>query len=336
MRGNGISRLRPVRAQWFALGAVLSVSVACCVSPGAAELQYPTKPVRLIVPFAPGGGLDVAVRPIAQELSQRLGQQFVVDNRGGAGGILGTELGAHAIPDGYTLLAGSVSVSSLPALYKKLSFDPVMDFAPISIAISSAYVLLVHPSVPAASVKDLIALAKKTPGKLHFGSAGRGSTIHLAGEMFRTMAKIDIVHVPYKGAGPAMMDLVGGQIQLMFGATVATMPMVKAGKLKALGVSTPKRTASVPDTPTIAESGLPEYEVSGWYGFLAPAGTPKPIVAKLYSEIKKVLDTSVMKERLEAQGLDPIGLSPEESARFLRADTERWSRVIREAGIPKE
>lgn len=326
-------RNREPAARWIALAAAgLLLSGTAC----AAEATYPIKPVRLIVPFAPGGGLDVVIRPVAVELSQRLGQQFVVDNRGGAGGILGTEMAARAVPDGYTLLGGSVGLAALPALYHKLSFDPVKDFAPISIAISGAYALLVHPSVPVSSVKELIALAQKTPGKLHYASAGKGSTIHLAGEMFRTMAKVDIVHVPYKGAGPAMLDLVGGHVQLMFGALVATLPMTKAGKLRALAVSTSKRSALMPDTPTIIEAGLPDYQVSGWYGLLAPKGTPKPIVTRLHSEVSEILRSPGMKERLDAQGLEAISLSPDESARFLKTDTERWTRVIREAGIPKE
>lgn len=331
-------RLAQTTAGMQRLFGMALIAFTCCFTLPllAATTDYPNKPIRLIVPFAPGGGFDVALRPLAHELSQRLEQQLVVDNRGGAGGIVGTEIAARAIPDGYTLLGGSVGLASLPGLYKKLPFDPIRDFAPITIAVTSAYFLLVHPAVPAASLKDLIALAKKTPGQIHFASAGKGSTVHLAGEMLRTMAKIDIVHVAYKGSGPALTALAGGEIQLMFAPTGAALPLIKAGKLKAIGISSPKRSAMAPATPTLAEAGLPGYEVSGWYGLLAPAGTPRPIISKLYAETKKVLETEAMRNRLGANSLEPLGLSPEESARFIATDTTRWARVIRDAGMAKE
>lgn len=312
-------------------------AVSCFVSPAwGAPAEYPTKPIRLIVPFAPGGGLDVALRLLAPDLSQALGQQLVIDNRPGAGGLVGAEIGARALPDGYTLLGGSTSISSLPGLHKKLPFDPITDFAAITIAMTSTYYLLVHPSVAAASVKDLVALAKRTPGKLHYGSAGTGSTIHLAGEMLRTMAQIDLVHVPYRGAGPATSALVGGQIHLMFAPIGTSSPLVKAGKLRALAVTAPKRSALAPDTPTVAEAGLTGYQVSGWYGLLAPAGTPKRVISKLYTQTKQVLNTDAMKARLSANSIESLALSPDESFRFIKADTARWSSAIRDAGIPKE
>lgn len=316
--------------------ALIAFTCSLAVPLIAAASDYPNRPIRLIVPFAPGGGFDVALRPVAHDLAQRLGQPIVVDNRGGAGGIVGTEIAARAVPDGYTLFGGSVGLSALPALHKKLPFDPLRDFTPITIAVTSAYFLLVHPALPVASLKDLIALAKKTPGQVNFGSAGTGSTVHLAGEMLKSMAEIDIVHVAYKGAGPALTALAGGQIQLMFAPTGAALPLIKAGKLKAIGISSRTRSATAPATPTLAEAGLPGYEVSGWYGLLAPAGTPRPVINQLYAETKKVLETEAMRSRHEANSLEPFGLSPEASAQFIKTDTVRWARVIRDAGIAKE
>jgi tripartite-type tricarboxylate transporter receptor subunit TctC len=302
---------------------------------GAAQL-YPTKPVRLIVPYAPGGGVDGAGRLMAQELSSRVGQQFVIDNRGGAGGIVGLDIAAHSTPDGYTLLVGSVGLASLPGLYKRLPFDPLRDFTAITIAFSGTYIFAINPSLPPHSLKELIALAKASPGKFNFGSSGAGSTIHLAGEMLKNAAQIDIVHVPYKSAGLAMSDLIAGQIQMMFAPVLVLQPMVKAGKLRALGVTSPQRSSLAPEIPTISEAGVPGFEVSGWYGLLAPAGTPRAAVNRIYAEIKKSLDSEAMKERLKSQGLEPLGLPPEQSATFLKEDIARWSRVIREAGLKQE
>jgi tripartite-type tricarboxylate transporter receptor subunit TctC len=301
-----------------------------------AEAAYPARPVRLIVPYAPGGAVDNLGRLMALDLSPRLGQQIVVDNRAGGGGIVGMEIAARAAPDGYTLLVGSVGVASLPGLHRKLPFDPVADFAPVTISITGTYLLGVNPSLAAASVKDLIALARQSPGKLNFGSSGAGSTIHLAGEMLKSMARIEIVHVPYKSAGLAMTDVIAGNIQMMFAPVVVMQPMAKAGKVKALGVTSSRRSALAPDIPTIAEAGVPGFEVSGWYGLLAPAATPRPIVNRLYAESKRGLEAAPMRERLKGQGLEVINLSPEQSARFLKEDIARWSRVIRESGIKAE
>jgi tripartite-type tricarboxylate transporter receptor subunit TctC len=316
---------------------VFLMRCGCFVLPLVAAAQnYPVKPVRLVVPFAPGGGFEVGLRPLAQELSQRLEQPVVVDNRGGAGGIVGAEIVARAVPDGYTILGGSVSLASLPGLYKKLPFDPIRDFAPITVAVTSAYFLLVHPSAQMTSLKELIALSKQSPGQLRMGSAGNGSTIHLAGEMLKSMAGIDIVQITYKGSGPAMTALVGNEVQLMFAPTGTSLPLVTAGKLRAIAVTSVKRWSVTPQIPTLAEGGLPGYEVSGWYGLLAPAGTPRSVVDKLYAETKKALEADWIRSRLSASSLEPLGLSPEESARFIKADTARWSRVIRDAGIVKE
>jgi tripartite-type tricarboxylate transporter receptor subunit TctC len=320
-----------------AAGAVWAALALCHPLAGsAADGAYPAKPVRLIVPYAPGGGVDGVGRLMAQELAQRVGQQIVIDNRGGAGGIVGTDIAAHSAPDGYTLLVGSVGLASMPGLYKKLPFDPVRDFTPITIAISGTYLFAVNPALPAGSMKELIALARTAPGKLNFGSAGTGSTIHLAGEMLKSAARIEIVHVPYKSAGLAMTDLIAGQIQMMFAPVLVLQPMVKAGKLRALGVTSAQRSALAPDIPTLSESALPGFEVSGWYGLLAPAATPRPVVERIYTELKKGVESEPMKERLKSQGLEPLGMSPQQSERFLKEDIARWSRVIRDAGLKQE
>ncbi len=329
--------MKNISAEWSVFAcAALTAALLHAPHAFAAEAAYPTKPVRLIVPYAPGGAVDNVGRLLAQDIATRLGEQFVVDNRGGGGGIIGIEIAAHSVPDGYTLLVGSVAVASMPGLYKKLPFDPVRDFAPITVAITGTYLLAVNPGVPANSLKELIALARTNPGKLNFGSSGTGSTIHLAGEMLKSMAKINIVHVPYKSAGLAMTDVIGGQVQMLFGPILVVQPMVKAGKLRALGVTSPQRSALAPDLPTIAEAGVPGFEVSGWYGLLAPAATAPTIINRIYVETKKGLDSDAMKARLRSQGLEPLGLSPGQSAKFVREDIGRWSQIIREAGIAPE
>jgi tripartite-type tricarboxylate transporter receptor subunit TctC len=318
------------------LRIALAAAVLHAPHASAAEPAYPTKPLRLIVPYAPGGGVDGVGRLMAQDIAPRLGQQIVIDNRGGGGGIIGLDIAAHSAPDGYTLLVGSVALTSMPGLHKKLTFDPIRDFAPITISVTGTYLLAVNLGLPAESVKELIALARTNPGKLNFGSSGGGSTIHLAGEMLKSMAKIDIVHVPYKSAGLAMTDMIGGHIQIMFAPVLVLLPMAKAGKIRALGVTSARRSALVPDIPTIAEAGVPGFEVSGWYGLLAPAATPWAIVNRIYAAAMKGLESDAMKERLKSQGLEPLGLSPEQSSKFLKEDIARWSRVIREAGIHQE
>ena len=323
-------RLAPLLQGWIGLWGLFALPLL------AATPDYPSRPVRLVVPFAPGGGFEVGLRPLAQELSARLEQPVVVDNRGGAGGIVGTEIVARALPDGYTLLGGSVSLASLPGLNKNLPFDPIKDFEPITIAVTSAYFLLLNAAVQVNSVKELIALSKQTPGRLRIGSAGNGSTIHLAGEMFKSMAGIDITLISYKGSGPAMTALLGNEIQLLFAPTGTSLPQVNAGKVRAIGISSIKRWKVMPGIPTLAESGLPGFEVSGWYGLLAPAKTPRPVIDKLYAESRKALDTDSMRERLSANSLEPLALTPEQSAQFIKADIARWSRVIREANIVKE
>jgi tripartite-type tricarboxylate transporter receptor subunit TctC len=306
---------------------------AACVN--AAD-SFPDKPVRLIVPFAAGGGGDGAARPLAQVLSARLREQIVVDNRGGAGGVIGIESAANASPDGHTLLLSTAGFAALPALHRNLPFDPVRDFTGVIVAESGIYVLVVNPSSSITTVKGLIAYAKANPGKFDFASAGVGSTIHLAGELFKSMAGIDMVHVPYKGAGPAITDVIGGQVQTMFASALNALPMIRAGKLRALAVTSARRSALAPELPTLAESGVPGFEATGWYGLAAPARTPKSIVQKLNIAANEALRAPGFVEMLKAQGLEPVGGTPEAATALIRSDVTRWTRLIRDAGIKQQ
>ncbi len=330
-------QVRKETPRWMALhfwrAAVWTASLIAGVAQGAA---YPDKPVRLIVPFAAGGGLDGAARLVAQGLSERLGQQIVIDNRGGAGGIIGMELAARAAPDGYTLLMSHVGLTAMPGLHKKLPFDPVRDYEAVIVAVSGLYALVVTNSLPVRSVQELIAHAKAHPGRLTFASAGTGSTIHLAGELFQRTAGIEIVHVPYKGAGPALTDVISGQVPMMFGTALNVLPLARSARLRALAVTSPRRSALFPELPTVAESGLPGYEVVGWYGLAAPALTPKAIVARLNADTNRALQAPDVIERLRGQGLEPVGGTPEKAAALIRTDVARWSKLIREAGIKSE
>ena len=315
------------------LCTVVYVASAFAAGHSQAQQAYPTKPIRMICPFPPGGTTDVVARLVAQKLTEAWGQQVVVDNRPGAGGIIGTEIVAKAAPDGYTVLLGSITTHAVnPALYKKLNFDPVKDFAPVSLVVSSPQLLAVHPSVAAKSVKELIALAKAKPGQLNYASAGTGTSPHLTFELFKSMAGIDVVHVPYKGTGPAITDLIGGQVQMMITGVVALMPHVKSGKLRGLGVTSAKRVAALPDLPTIVESGIPGFDVSSWFGVFLPGGTPKPIVAKMNAEIRKILEVPEVRQRLIGQGADPASNTPEEFAAYVNAEMARWGKVVRDTG----
>lgn len=297
---------------------------------------YPVRPIRMIVAYPPGGGTDIVGRMMAQKLGENLGQTVVVDNRGGATGNIGTELAARATPDGYTLLMGNVAPNAINvSLFKKLPFDPVKDFAPVSLVAVTPNILVVPPSFPVKTVKDLIALAKSKPGALNFPSAGIGSSSHLAGEMLKSMAGIDMVHVPYKGGGPALIALLSGQVQLMFATLPAAMPHVKSGKLRPVAVTTAHRSLALPELPTIAESGVPGYEAATWYGLLAPAGTPKAIVGRLHAEIVKILATDT-RQQLVAQGFEPVGNTPAEFAAYIKSEITKWGKVIRDAGIKPE
>jgi tripartite-type tricarboxylate transporter receptor subunit TctC len=297
--------------------------------------QYPTKPVRIIVPFAPGGGSDFIGRFIAQKLTERLGQQFIVDNRPGAGGNLGAELALKSPADGYTLLliAGSYTVN--PSLYK-LPFDSGNDISPIIQLSQGPFVVAVHPSVPAKTLKEFMDLAKKQPDKFSYASAGQGSITHLASELFLDMAGLKIVHVPYKGTGPALNDSIAGNVQLIFGSVSTTIQHIKSGRLRGLAVTTSKRISAVPELPTVAEAGVPGYDVILWHGLVGPKGIPKPIVDRLNSEAAQILKSKAMEELLAADGVTPAGGTPEQFQALIKSDIERWRKVVQRAGIKVE
>ncbi len=302
-----------------------------------AAQDYPGKPVRMIVPFAAGGGTDFVARIVGQKLHETLGQPLVIDNRGGAGGAIGTELVAKAAPDGHTLLLGSAGPLAIqPGLSARLGYDPVRDFAPITLVTSMPFVLVAHPSLPVKNARELIALARAKPGQLNFGSSGSGATTHLATELLKMLAKIDAVHVPYKGVAPALADLMAGQVHFMSGDLNTVLPPVKAGRLRALAVTGAKRSPLVPDLPTIAESGVPGYAASGWFGVLAPAATPRNIIARLNALIVQGIATTDTRERLAALGGEVVGNTPEEFAAYLRDDLAKWTKLIRVIGLKSE
>ena len=295
--------------------------------------SYPSRSIRFVVPYVPGGGVDFVGRTVAQKLSEAWGNPVVVENRPGGGTNIGSEVVAHAAPDGYTLLVAGVPNSANMALYQKLPYDVVKDFAPVILIDTAPNILAVHPSVPVKSVKELIALAKVRRGVLTYGSAGIGSSNHLSGELFRVMAGIEIIHVAYKGGGAAITDLLAGQISMYFGTTPSTLPFVQSGKLRALGVTTAKRTVAAPELPTIAESGLPGYEQSAWHGLLAPAGTPDAVIAKLNAEVNRLIRTPDVGERFKVQGIDLIGGTPADFAAFIRQDVAKYAKLVKTAGI---
>ncbi len=296
--------------------------------------QYPTKPIHLIVPFPPGGGNDTVARAIALQISPELGQPVVIDNRPGAGGSVGAELAAKAPPDGYTLfLAGVGSHVVNPNLHAKLPYDPVKDFAPVTLIASAPSVLVVNPSVPARNIAEFTAYARANPGKLNYASNGNGSAAQLAAAMYESMAGVKMVHVPYKGIAPALTDLLGGEVQLMFGTVVALVPHIQSGKLRALAVTGKKRSPLIPDVPTLRESGLPEYEAGSWYGIEAPAGTPRPIIDQLNALIVKALRQPEVAKRLAAEGAEVVGSTPEEFGAHIRSELARVEKVVRAAGI---
>jgi tripartite-type tricarboxylate transporter receptor subunit TctC len=315
------------------LAAAALALIACAF---AMAQDYPSKAVRIIVPFAPGGGTDLSARIIAQKLGESLGANFVVDNRPGAAGIVGTEMIAKSKPDGYTLLVVSSSHAINPAMYPKLPYDTVRDFAPISLLLSGPTLLVAHPSLPAKNARELIALAKSKPGTLTFASAGHGTPPHMAGELFKSMARIDVVHIPYKGNGPAYTDLMAGQVSLMFPNIATAIQYVKGGRMRALGVGSRQRSAIAPEIPTIAESGLPGYEMGSWFGLLAPAGTPITIVTRLQQEIARIFKQADVREKLFAQGVEPVGGTPQEFTAFLNVEFAQWAKVIKSSGLKPE
>jgi tripartite-type tricarboxylate transporter receptor subunit TctC len=310
----------------------------CTLAPHAqAQGSYPNHSVRLIVPFPPGGATDIMARAIAQRWSEVLGQQFVVDNRPGAGGNIGSDLVAKAQPDGYTLLMGTVGTHAINAsLYPKMPYDNQKDFAPVILVAAVPNVMEVNPSVPAHNVKEFIAYVKANPGKINFASSGSGTSIHLSGELFKVMAGVDMTHVPYKGSSPALTDLLGGQVQVMFDNLPPSLPHIKAGKLRALAVTSAVRAPALPDVPTIAESGLPGFEASSWFGVLAPAGTPRAIIDRLNAEGVKWLSTADAKEKMANLGAIAAGGSPEDFANHIRAETAKWAKVVKESGAKVE
>ncbi|MDB5922656.1 MAG: hypothetical protein JWN13_1592 [Betaproteobacteria bacterium] len=298
----------------------------------ASPAAFPTHPIRLIVPYAPGGGADTLARGIAQKLSETLGYSIVIDNRGGGGTILGSDLAAKSAPDGYTIILVASTHAVMSSLHKKLPYDPIKDFAPIVRVASAPNILVLHPSIAAGSVKELVELARSRPGQLVYASSGNGGGSHLAMELLRSMAHIELVHVPYKGTGPAMIDLLSGQAKLMFGGMIGTLTHVRSGRLKALAVSSSKRSPVVPELPTIAEAAFPGYEAATWYGVLAPAGTPVPIVRKLNAEIAATLNHPDLKQRMSSQGADPAPTSPEEFAAYIKSEVAKWAKVVKESG----
>lgn len=315
------------------------VTLACAafasgVGTGANAQNYPTKTIRMVAPFPPGGTTDILARIAAQKLAEGLGQQVVVDNRPGAGGNIGTELVAKSPPDGYALLTAPGSTLTIhPSLYAKLPFDPLRDFAPITILAAVPNLLVVHPSLPVKSVKELIALGKAKPGELNYASTGAGQSTHLSMELFKSMAGLKITHVPYKGSAPAIADLMGGHVLLMFDNMPSALPQVKAGKLRGVAVSTGKRSPVTPNIPTVAESGLPGFEVSVWFSVLAPAHTPREIVERLNGVLVKAMHSAEVRERLASQGAEAIGNSPEAFTTQMKLDIAKWAKVVKDANI---
>ncbi|HKA45304.1 MAG TPA: tripartite tricarboxylate transporter substrate binding protein [Burkholderiales bacterium] len=315
------------------LAATVLAALPCAPPASAAEDAYPARPVRIVAPFPPGSGVDIIARIIGQALTEVWKQSFIVENRSGAGGTIGSDIVAKAPPDGYTLLLGNVSTLTIaPNLYRKLPYDPVRDFAPITVITVMNSVLVVHPSLPARSLKEFVALAKAKPRSLNYGSAGSGTTTHLGAELFKSMAGVDLVHVPYKGSGAALTDLLAGQVQAVFGTIATVLPQVKAGKLRALGVTSLKRTDLLPDVPSINEALLPGFEVMVWQGIVAPARTPDSVIARLHSEIVKSLRAPAMKEQLTSQGLEGVGNSPKEFGDYIRSEYAKWGKVVKVSG----
>ena len=309
---------------------VLAAPLACLPQP------YPNKPVRLVVPFPPGGGVDALGRIVGERLSTFMGQPVIVDNRAGAGGIVGTEAAAKAPADGYTLLVGSSgAMAVLPSLNPRLPYRPLEDFEPLTIGVLNSNILVVHPSLPVTSVGELVALAKKQPGKLTFASGGIGTSLHLQGELFRMLAGVDIVHVPYKGTVPALNDLMGGQTDMLF-SDPSALGLVKSGKLRALAQTSPKRSPIMPELPTMAEGGVPGYNATAWYAFFAPAGTPQSVLARLTAELVRALDTPEVKSRLAAAGMSPSPSTAQELATLMREDIQRWADVVKATGVKLE
>jgi tripartite-type tricarboxylate transporter receptor subunit TctC len=317
----------------------LIVTAGCALATlaSAAHAQaYPAKPVRMIAASSPGSAVDIVARIVAQKFGEQIGQQVIVDNRAGAGGNLGAELAARAAPDGYTLFMGTPAHAINTGLYRKLNYDLVRDFAPVSQITSGQYVVVVHPSLPVKSIAQLIALARAKPGALNYASAGSGNATHLAGELFASATGVKLVHVPYKGSGPAVTDLVGGQVQLMFGNLTAVLPQVKSGRIRALAVTGKARAAAAPELPTVIEAGVPDYVVTSWFGVLAPAAIPRELVMRLNADLARTMGAPDVRDRLAGEGAEPTVGTPEQFAAFIKNEIAQWTRVIRNAGIAAE
>ncbi len=315
------------------LVVLLAVAGVAAWQPAHAQ-SYPTKPIRMIIPYPPGGGSDTILRPFVQHLAERLGQPVVVDNRGGGGGSMGMEVTARATPDGYTIVAAlTAQLAVNPALFKNLPYDPVKDFAPITLFADGPYVLVVHPSLPVKSVKELVELARKRPNQITYASSGNGSGGHLAAELLANMTGIKMLHVPYKGGGPALTGLLSGEVQVLFSTIAAGRGHIKDGRIRALGVTTARRPKAAPDIPTIAEAGVPGYDSGVWYALLAPAGTPRAIIDRLNRETITVLKNPEFGKLLMGQAIDPIGSTPEELAQYIKSEIDKWAKVVKEAGL---
>jgi tripartite-type tricarboxylate transporter receptor subunit TctC len=315
-----------------AIACVLTGGVGVASLPACAQ-AYPTKPIRLVVPFPAGGSLDVVARAIGQKLTEAWGQPVVIDNRPGAGGNIGADLVAKSAPDGYTILEGALSTHAVNvSLYDKMPYDPVRDFVPITLVATTPNVLVLNPTLPVKSVPELVAYAKAHPGGLSFGSGSNGSAGHLAGELFKSEAGVDMVHIPYKGAAPALQALLAGDTQLMFDNLANSMPQLKAGRLKALAVTTAKRSALIPELPTLAETGLPGFDIYTWWGFMAPAGTPKEIIAKWNAEVTRILGTPEMKAFFAQQGAEPAPTTPEQFAALIRSEIPKYAKIVKASG----
>ena len=318
-----------------AVAAALLCAAAFVPIAIAAE-SYPSRPIRFIVPFPPGGGNDIVGRIVAARLGEGLGQQVVVDNRGGAGGTIGTDMTAKAPPDGHTMLVNNISLAVNHTLFRKLPYDTLKDLAPVGLIGRQPNLVVVHPGVTAKSVRDLIDLARAKPGEVNYGSGGIGTASHLATEMLKLMTKTDMVHVPYKGLGPALTDLIGGRVHVIISTMASALPQVKSGKLRPLAVTTAARSAFFPEVPTMSEAGVKGYEFSTWYGLLVPAGTPKAIVDRLNAETVKALDSRQIREQFAAQGLEPAGSTPQAFGTYLRSEVEKWGRVVKASGATAE
>ena len=319
-----------MRLKFHSMSLLVAATFAC----EAAAQSYPSKPIRVIVGQAPGGATDIVSRALAQKLTDGLGQTVVIDNRSGAAGSIGSAIAASAPPDGYTALIVSSTYTINPSLYKKLPFDPIRDLQPVTLIASSPFLLMVHPSIAAKTPRELIALAKTR--KLTFASGGIGSSGHLATELFSSMAGIELTHVPYKGAGPALIDTLGGQVNVIMSSIVSGMPYAKAGRLRALAITTRTRSPALPELPTISESALPGYDFSSWYGLMVPAGTPQPVIGRLHDETVKALKLPDLQQRLASEGCDAVGSTPEQLAAYIKSEMARWAKVVKASGMQAE